>query len=312
VSVIIVSWNVRDDLLRCINALLSRQVSGGLAIEVIVVDNASHDGTPQALSNLPVSLISSSENLGYGKANNIGLRAARGKHLLILNPDTIPQAGMLEPLVTFAECNPRAGIVAPRLLNRDGTTQPAAFTFPTLPMAAIDLFPLPQVVPGRIRAWLSNSSINGRYRQETMATKPFRIDHPLGACFLIRRQAYEQCGGFDEQIFIYSEEIDLSIRYARAGWQCWQLPASRVVHLGGKSTHQMPERMFVELWRSRLYLYAKHYSRAQQALLKSIITLAMLRDLTAVSLRRVVGMHRKIDESRLRRAKAVLKLVHAG
>ncbi len=101
VSVIIVSWNVRDDLLRCISALLSRQVSGDLAIEIIVVDNASHDGTSQALSNLPVILITSPENLGYGRANNTGLRAARGRHLLILNPDTIPLPGMLEPLVSI-------------------------------------------------------------------------------------------------------------------------------------------------------------------------------------------------------------------
>ncbi len=179
-------------------------------------------------------------------------------------------------------------------------------------MAAIDLFPLPRFVPGRIRAWLSSSSLNGRYRQETKGTKPFRIDHPLGACFLLSRQAYAQCGGFDEHIFIYSEEIDLSLRYARAGWQCWQLPASRVVHLGGQSTRQMPERMFVELWRSRLYLYAKHYPRTHQALLKSILTLAMLRDVAAISFRRAVGINRNNDEFRLRRAKAVLKMVHAG
>jgi N-acetylglucosaminyl-diphospho-decaprenol L-rhamnosyltransferase len=306
--VIIVSWNVRDDLLRCITALLGSQVSGGPAIEVIVVDNASHDGTVQALSDLPVTLIANPVNIGYGRGNNIGLRAARGKHLLILNPDTIPQAGMLEPLINFTEENPRAAIVAPRLLNADGTVQPAAFSFPTLPMAAIDLFPLPSLVPGRFRVWLRDSSINGRYRQETSSSAPFMIDHPLGACFLIRREAFEQCGGFDEHIFIYSEEIDLALRYTRAGWQCWQVPASRVVHLGGQSTRQMPERMFVELWRSRLYLYSKHYSLARRLLLKYMVRAAMLRDLAAVSFRRLVGINRENDEPRLRRAKAVIKM----
>jgi len=306
--VIIVSWNVRDDLLRCVTALLAGPPSARPAIEVIVVDNASQDGTVQELSGLPVTLIANPVNIGYGRANNIGLRAARGKHLLILNPDTIPQAGMLEPLIKYIEENSRAAIVAPRLLNADGTVQRAAFSFPTLPMAAIDLFPLPPFVPGRFRAWLRDSSINGRCREEKSRSSPFRIDHPLGACFLIRREAYEQCGGFDEQIFIYSEEIDLALRYARAGWQCWQVPASRVVHLGGQSTRQMPERMFVELWRSRLYLYSKHYSLAQRLLLTYMLRAAMLRDVAAVSLRRLVGINRENDEPRLRRAKAVLKM----
>jgi GT2 family glycosyltransferase len=308
-SVVIVSWNVRHDLERCIISLLRPEVSGQVRLEIIVVDNASIDGTLEFLMACPVTVISNSRNLGYGTANNRGLRAAKGSYLLVLNPDTILEPGSLRSLVDFADSHTRAGIVAPRLLNADGSVQPSAFRFPTLLMAALDLFPLPKLAPGRVRSWLYGSAWNGRYRGEAGSCAPFDIDHPLGACMLLRREAFVQCGGFDERIFMYSEEVDLAIRYGRAGWECWQVPASRVVHLGGRSTGQMPDRMFVELWRSRLYIYDKHYSRPAQTALRALLRLAMLRDLTAGVLFGNHGKRGKLVSSRARRAKAVLRMM---
>lgn len=308
-SVIIVSWNVRDDLVRCIDALCSEQVKGDLSLEIIVVDNASSDGTQDALSSYPIVLLTNPKNVGYGRANNMGFQLSHGRHLLVLNPDTIPQPGSLVALVDFLESHPLAGIVSPRLLNPDGSVQAAAFAFPTVAMALLDLFPLPALVPGRIRRKLQSSRLNGRYPDEQIAQHPFRIDHPLGACLLIRREAHEQCGGFDERIFMYSEEIDLAIRYAQAGWESWQVPSARVVHLGGQSTGQMPDRMFVELWRSRLYVSRRYYNRRQQIMLRLIVRVAMIRDIVLDRLRRIWGGKHGGDAGRTRRARAVLRML---
>jgi N-acetylglucosaminyl-diphospho-decaprenol L-rhamnosyltransferase len=310
VSVVIVSWNVRELLLNCIDALRSSDVRDGLSVQIIVVDNASSDGSAEAVANLEcVRLIQAGRNLGYGRAANLGLASARGRHFIVLNADTIAQPGSLAALAKFQDRHPRAGIVAPRLLNPDGSVQTAAFHFPTLPMAALDLFPLPAIVPGRIRQWLQGSRINGRYPNEMQAHKPFPIDHPLGACIMLSAQAYRDVGGFDSALFMYSEEVDLAIRYAAVGWECWQVPKAQVVHLGGKSTGQLPDRMAVELWRSRLYVYRKYYSRWEQALLRLLLATAQGWELFIT----VVGrtMERLTDEQakqRRRRALALLRL----
>jgi GT2 family glycosyltransferase len=285
------------------------EVSQGMDLEIIVVDNASTDGTVQALQSSPATVIANDTNVGYGRASNMGLRAAAGRYLLVLNPDTVLQGGSLASLIDFVTSHPRAGIVAPRLLNPDGSIQPAAFRFPTLLMAAIDLFPLPRLIPGRIRSWLYSSSLNGRYGEERSSTTPFRIDHPLGACLLLRCEAYQQCGGFDERIFMYSEEIDLAIRYARAGWECWQVPASRVVHFGGHSTRQRRGPMFVELWRSRLYIYAKYYPRLAQKALRTMLRFAMLGDLVAGAWYSLATPRSRRVSGRAHVAKAVLRMM---
>jgi len=166
-SVVIVSWNVRDLLARCLQALLSDQVRGDLKLEVIVVDNASTDGTVDALRRFEgIRVVEARENLGYGRGNNLGFCAARGRRWLVLNPDTIPLPGSLDALVRFADTHPRAGLVSPRLQNADGTVQPAAFKFPTLPMAALDLFQPPTLIPGRIRRRIMSSRLNGRYPKD--------------------------------------------------------------------------------------------------------------------------------------------------
>lgn len=311
VSVIIVSWNVRDLLLNCIRALRSSPVRGSLSLEILVVDNASTDGTAAVLRDAgDVSAILCERNLGYGRANNLGFQHARGRFLLVLNPDTEPRPGSLEALVNFAEARPRAGIVAPRLLNPDETVQTAAFRFPTLVMSALDLFPLPSIVPGRIRAGMSASRINGRYPGEASAEEPFQIDHPLGACMLLRRDAYRQVGGFDPRLFMYSEEVDLAMRYRRAGWECWQVPEARVFHLGGQSTKQVPDRMFIELWRSRLHVYARHYSLTSRAALSALLALSQSKDAAVAWLGERAGLVPPAEaRRRRRRARAVLRLL---
>jgi N-acetylglucosaminyl-diphospho-decaprenol L-rhamnosyltransferase len=304
-SIIIVSWNVREHLLNCLRAIFSPEVSGKLSIEVIVVDNASDDASAAAASEYPALVIANQDNVGYGRANNAGLAIAHGRHFMILNPDTIPLKGSLEALIEFADSRPGGGIIAPRLRNPDGSVQTAAFKFPTLAMSILDLFALPKFVPGRLRVKLLNSRTNGRFPDEATRTHPFRIDHPLGAAFLLRREAYEQCGAFDDSIFMYSEEIDLALRYEAAGWQCWQVPSAEVIHLGGQSTRQLPNAMFVELWRSRLHIYDRYYSKPSALALRLILALAMLRDMWSA---RTIARQSDNSSGRLKRAKAILRL----
>ena len=304
-TIIIVSWNVREHLLNCLRAIYSPEVSGKLSIEVIVVDNASDDGSAAAAAEYPALVIANPENVGYGRANNAGLAMAHGRHLMILNPDTVPLKGSLEELIEFADSRPSAGIIAPRLRNPDGSVQTAAFKFPTLAMSILDLFALPAFVPGRVRLKLLNSRTNGRYPDEATRTHPFRINHPLGAAFLLRREAYAQCGAFDESIFMYSEEIDLALRYEAAGWECWQVPGAEIIHVGGQSTRQLPDAMFVELWRSRLHIYDRYYTKPSALALRLILALAMLRDMWSA---RTIPRQTGYANGRLKRAGAVLRL----
>jgi len=309
-SVIIVSWNVAGLLRSCLESLFSPEVSAGLHMEVIIVDNASSDDSAQVASAFQgVRMVRNNRNLGYGSGNNLGFKLARGNYLLVLNPDTVALPGSLDTLVSFARRHTTAGIVAPQLLNPDGSVQRSAFRFPTLIMSFLDLFPLPRAVPGRLRNWISSSTINGRYPGEPTKMQPFRIDHPLGAAMLLRRDAIEDVGGFDEQLFMYSEEVDLAMRLRQAGWECWQVPAARVIHLGGQSTKQMPDRMLHELWRSRLYTYEKHHSRLVNIVLRALLATAQVKASIATRLGVVLGaMSNEEANLRLRLARALFRL----
>lgn len=252
IAVIIVSYNTAALLRACLDSLRSST----LPLEVIVVDNGSHDGSPALVREAfpEVRLIEAGHNAGFAGGNNLGLAAiGPDAHIvLLLNPDTVVHPGAIEAMAAFLEAHPRVGLVGPRLLNPDGTLQPAAFRFPTLLMAALDFFPPGEVLPGR----LYGSWWHGRYPQEGGDT-PFPIDHPLGACMLVRRNVLEQVGPFDAAYFMYSEEVEWCWRIRRAGWAIWQVPAARVTHVGGAATRQFRRRMLVELWRSRTRFAAR-------------------------------------------------------
>ena len=218
VSVVIVGWNVREFLRACLESL--RPAWAGGQAEVIVVDNASTDGTAALVRDAfpTVRLLANATNRGFGAANNQGMAAARGRYFFLLNPDTVVLPGVLETLVAFLDAHPQAGMAAPRLLNPDGSLQRNAFRFPGLAQVALDLFPL--------HPRLLESALNGRYPQERRATEPFAIDHPLGAALFVRRAVWEQTGGFDEGYFMYAEEVDWCRRIRQAGWSVWQVPAA--------------------------------------------------------------------------------------
>ncbi len=244
-AVVIVSFNTAALLRACLRSL-DRCT---LPLHIVVVDHASSDGSAAMVqAEFPtVELIALDHNPGFAGGVNQGLAALSvSDYILILNPDTEVHAGALEMLVSFLAAHPRVGLVGPRLLNPDGTLQPAAFRFPTLLMTALDLFPPGEVLPGR----LYGSWWHGRYPQESAAA-PFAIDHPLGACMLVRSSTLAEVGSLDANYFMYSEEVEWCWRIRQAGWAIWQVPAARVTHVGGAATSQFRQRMFIALWRSR-------------------------------------------------------------
>lgn len=293
VAVAIVSYNTRALLRDCLASLRGCT----LPLRVVVVDNGSRDGSPALVrAEFPeVQLIEPGHNAGFARGTNLGLAAlGPAPFALILNPDTVVHPGAIEALVAFLQAHPRVGMVGPRLLNPDGTLQAAAFRFPTLLMTALDLFPPGEVLPGR----LYGSWWHGRYPQER-GEAPFPIDHPLGACMLVRHAVLEQVGALDEAYFMYSEEVEWAWRIRRAGWAIWQLPAARVTHVGGASTGQFRRAMQVALWRSRAHFVAQSGPAWRLAAHHAIVRAGMLR-LTLLAWRAYLRGALTRDDLRLR------------
>lgn len=277
-AVIIVTWNVRDLALNAIDALLKDVEAHGPSTQVIVVDSASSDGSADAIAHAfpQVRVIASEENLGFGRANNLGLRAlgfgqpgaALPDAVYLLNPDTLTQPGATRTLYDTLTQRPRAGLVGARLSYGDGSFQHAAFRFPGLRQLWVEFFP----TPGR----LIEGGFNGRYpRERYHGGIPFEVDFVLGATMMLRREVIEQTGMFDESFFMYCEEIDWAWRIHEAGWQVLCVPSAHVVHLGGQSSTQVRPRAFVHLWTSRLHLFDKHYPAWKTALARQMILLGL-------------------------------------
>ncbi|MCS6802020.1 MAG: glycosyltransferase family 2 protein [Chloroflexota bacterium] len=257
-AVVIVSYNTRELLRGCL-----RSLAADAPAEIWVVDNGSSDGSREMVqAEFPaVHLLCPEENLGFAAGNNLALAQTRARYVCLLNPDTVVHDRALTVLVEFLERTPDAAVAGPQLLNPDGSYQHSAFRFPGLAQAVLDLVP----VPPR----LLHSRLNGRYRQG--GTVPFEIDHPLGACFVVRRAVIDEVGLLDPAFFMYCEEVDWCWRIKRAGWRIFAVPAARVTHFGGQSTGQRRDEMFVELYRSRLLLYDRYHGPLTRRLYRWLV-----------------------------------------
>ncbi len=277
-AVIIVTWNVRDLALACLRSVYEDSSASGLSVRCVVVDNASSDHTAEAIrkESPQTDVIEPGENTGFARGNNIGLRALGSPDLpefppyvLLLNPDTVVHRGALRNLIDAME-QTHAGLSGARLIYGDGSFQHSAFGFPGLAQLWIDLFPTP--------TRLQESRINGRYsRKLYQGTRPFRVDHPLGATFMLRREVIQTTGLFDEQFHLYCEEIDWALRIRRAGWEAICVPTAEVVHYGGQSTSQVRPQSIINLWAARLRLYRKHYSALKCRMATIILRAGMAR-----------------------------------
>lgn len=251
-SICIVSWNTRDYLDACLTSI--RKAPDDVSREVIVVDNASEDGTVQMVErNHPeVRLIANDENLGYAAANNQAIEAAVGEHVLLMNPDIVVHDGALDALADLLERRPEAGAVAPRLILPDGSVQASCRSFPTPDVVLYEALGLSRLFP--------RSRTFGRYRMTWWDyDDERRVDQPMASALLIRGEALADVEGMDEDFPIFFNDVDLCLRLREAGWETWYTPAASMDHVGGASTSQAPRRMLVESHRSFLRFYRKHY-----------------------------------------------------
>jgi GT2 family glycosyltransferase len=280
-AVVIVTWNVRDLALDALRSLFADLETSGLSYEVFVVDSASSDGTPQTIAaEFPqVKLTASAENLGFGRANNLALRqigfgqpqtSSLPAAVYLLNPDTITQLGATRALYDALMAESDVGLVGARLAYGDGSFQHGAFMFPGLRQLWAEFFP----TPGRF----IEGGFNGRYPRSLYESgQPFSVDFTLGATMMLRREVIQQTGMFDEQFFMYCEEIDWAWRIHKAGWKILCVPSARVVHLAGQSTTQVRPTSIINLWTSRLKLFRKHYPAWKLLLARGMIALGMRR-----------------------------------
>ena len=256
VSAVVVNYKARDLLLECVRSLRAEGVA-----DVVVADNHSADGSEEALaaSDRSARFLDTGGNLGYGAAANRGAASATGDYLLVCNSDVVVEPGAVKALSAVLDGDPQAGLAAPLLENLDGTLYPSPRTFPDLGVAAGHAF-LGRVAPG--------NRFTRRYRMlDWDHGHALEAEWVSGACFLARRTAWEQLGGFDEAFFMYAEDVDLCWRAHRAGWTVVFEPAARVVHAQGVSTDLHPYRMIVEHHRSLLRFYRRTAAGAQVALL---------------------------------------------
>jgi N-acetylglucosaminyl-diphospho-decaprenol L-rhamnosyltransferase len=265
VSVVIVSYESRELLARCLAALAGDTGRGSTA-ETIVVDQASQDGTVAwlAAEHRDVRVVALPENVGFGAGNNRGAAIARGRWLLLLNSDAFVRPGAVDELVRFAEAHPAAGAVGPKLLWPDGRLQRSCRRFPTVFRLATEYLYLRKLAP-RSRV------LNGFYCGEFAHDAARRVDWLTGACVLVRRDLYERLGGFDEDFFLYSEEVDLMARAAQLGAETWFDPAAEVVHLWGGTAGRASALALEEQARSHVRYLDKHASRATAARARAVI-----------------------------------------
>lgn len=232
-SIIILNYKQKNLTRETVKGILDLDLQ--FDYEIIVVDNNSQDGLGKLVRSLfpNVKFIQSDKNLGMGAGNNLGIRQARGKYILILNPDAVVFKSSLEPLIDFLERNPLAGIVAPQILDPDRSWQASAYKFPKF------------LTPLYRRTALAKTQLGQEYLREYIITQdklkePTRVDWVLGAVFMIKKQIIDQLGNFDERFFLFFEDTDLCRRVWNTGYEVWYIPQAKVVHYPHRlSAHEL-------------------------------------------------------------------------
>jgi GT2 family glycosyltransferase len=259
VGAVVVSFNTRDLLLQCLESLYAH---AGVPLAVVVVDNASTDGSAAAArARFPAAtVIESPANVGFSRANNLGLAAVGGTYVLVLNSDCQVRPGTVPALCAVLDAQADAGIVGPRTVGADG--RPQVSFGPALT-------PLAEWRQGRLVRGVRKGDPAALRQAEALLARPAEPSWVSASCLLARRTALEAVGGFDESFFLYEEDVDLCLRVRRAGWRIVFTPSASVVHHLGRSMEQSPALARFEYHRSHLLYYRKHNPPGQRALLRA-------------------------------------------
>jgi N-acetylglucosaminyl-diphospho-decaprenol L-rhamnosyltransferase len=264
VAAVIVSYNSGRYLGPCLDSLEAEGVD-----RIVVIDNGSTDDSRRQLVGRSAAWIDSGSNLGYGRAANMGARnadAAGAEYLMICNPDLVIEPGAVAGLVAALEADSAVAIVGPRITNTDGTLYPSARTFPDMADA---------IGHGLLGLVAPNNRFTRRYRLlDWDHAARAEVDWVSGACFLVRRKAFDQVGGFDPAFFMYMEEVDLCWRVRRAGWKVLYEPAAAVMHVQGVSTDQHPYRMLAAHHRS-MWIFARRTTTGSKRAVLPVVAVGL-------------------------------------
>lgn len=292
-SIIIVSWNAREYLVGCLMSLYEEDLPWA---EIIVVDNGSSDGSPDTIEELfpEVRLIRSDENLGFAKANNIGIMASSGKYVCLINSDVVVLGGCLEALKDRMDSDPSAGLVCPKVLNPDMTLQPTCRRFPSIKGAFLSAIGLDS------RNYMRHDSV-----MEAEA---------VSGCFMLaRRAAIDEAGLLDERFFFYAEDKDWCRRIRNSGWKIIYLPEAKAVHYGGSSSSAAPVKFYIELHKANLKYWRKYHGSLSAAIYLAIVMLHQALRIGSAAVVFALMPGRRTNEARkVKRSAACLRWLLSG
>ena len=266
-SIIIVSWNAKEFLRQCLQSICENINS--VTCEIIVVDNDSSDGSPEMVQKeFPqVNLIRTSDNLGFAKANNIGIQQSTARYICLVNSDITIRNGCVETMCSYMDNHPSVGVLGPRILNPDLTLQPTCRGI-TTPWSALccalglhTIFPRSELFGGELMTFWPHDTIRS-------------VDAILGCFLMLRRESMNKVGLLDELYFLYREDIDWCKRFRIAGWEVVYFPDAEAIHYGGSSSSNDPIRFYIEEKRSSFLYWKKYHGKIGMFYIYMILFLA--------------------------------------
>ena len=268
-SIVIVTWNCKKLLQECLDSLISQRRDP--QTEVIVVDNASADGSPELVREFypEVTLISSDQNLGFTRGNNVGIRRSSGEYVCLINPDVHVLEGCIEKMIEYMKDHPQVGLLGPRMLNADGKPDRSYMGAPTLwslfcrALALDALFPNSTLFGGFLMPYFNRTQIS-------------EVDILNGWFWMTRREPLNQVGLLDENLFMYGDDLDWSKRFRDNKWKVVYFPQAEAIHYGGGTTARAPIRFAVEMQKANFQYWQKNYGIVSQFAYRSIIALHQL------------------------------------
>jgi GT2 family glycosyltransferase len=305
VSVVIVAWNAKHYLEMCLESLAEDPPRRSM--EVLVVDNASADDTVEVVeAKFPwVKLIKSKENLGFSRGNNVAIRECQGRYIALVNPDVIVFPGCLDALAEFLDRNPKVGNVGPRVFNPDMTQQSTCRRFPTL----WNNFCSATRLEGIFKSF---RFFAGEHMFYFPHDRPLAVDVIVGCFSMLRREALDDVGLLDEDLFMYGDDVDWCRRARNAGWQVAFYPHARAIHDRGKTTAPFPVRFAVAQQRSVLHYWAKHHTFLGMLGIRSIILLHHLLRYVMAALSNLAHSQKPQNEVRKQVSGACLRELLSG
>jgi GT2 family glycosyltransferase len=294
-SIIIVSYNVRDLLLACLASLEGWLATTKQRVEVLVVDNASSDGSADSVRRRfpSTKLLELTRNLGFAAANNRAAAQARGETLVFLNPDTTVAGDAFGQMLTYLHEHPDVGVVGPRIVYPDGTTQPTRRRFPTRRTGFLESTIVQQF-------WHDNRALRRYYVADRSNDELQEVDWLVGACLMVRRETLDSAGLFDERFFMYSEEVEWAHRVREAGWRIVYLPSALIVHHeGGSSRADLPARQ-INFDTSKVLLYERLHGRRVAGMLRVFLLGSYLLKAGIEAIKGALGHKRSLRAQRVR------------